>query len=77
MLKAIVLVLGGETYKPKLLAALSTAFRAFWSFSVGLLPCEIRTRSSASARMSTDMGRVTVRMWATRPLKMVGDIVDP
>ena len=47
MLKDMVLVLAGEKYKPKLLAALSTAFRAFLSFSAGLLPCEIRTRSSA------------------------------
>jgi len=47
VLKAMVLVLAGDKYKPKLLAALSTAFRAFWRFSAGLLPCEIRTRSSA------------------------------
>jgi len=30
VLKAMVLVLAGEKYKPKLLAALSTAFRAFF-----------------------------------------------
>ena len=46
MLKAMVLVLAGEKNKPKLFSALSTAFRAFWSYSAGLLPCEIRTRSS-------------------------------
>ena len=58
----MVLVLAGEKYKPKLLAALSTALRAFLGFSAGLFPCEIRTKSSAKARMSTDIGRVTIRI---------------
>ena len=47
VLNDTVLALAGEKYKPKLLAALSTAFRAFWSFAAGLFSCEIRTMLSA------------------------------
>ena len=68
--KAIILILAVDKYKHKLLAALSTAFRVFWSLCAGLLPYVIRTRSSAG-------GRVTLRSRATRPLKMMRDIVDP
>ena len=43
----MVLVLPGEKYKPKLLAALSAAFKAFWSSYAGLTRCEISTKTAA------------------------------
>ena len=47
VLKVTALVLAGKNYKPRLLAVLSTAFRAFWSLSAGLFPCKSRTRLAA------------------------------